>query len=232
MIGAELGPGHWLLVTALGALVGLDGISWPQAMLSRPIASGTLGGLLFGDPAAGFLAGALLELLTARHPPFGAARYPETGPAGLVVGSGYALTDEASLLALVVVTVIGWTIGWIGSHSIHLQRKLSGRLVGDPAVFAGRPEEVARRHRLAMRIDAARAALITGVTFVPAVLFARLADALPPGPGGPLLTASLVAAGVGGLAGAGARVLGGRATGWSALAAGAMVTTIIVVLVP
>ncbi len=232
MIGVELGPGHWLLVTALGALVGLDGISWPQVMLSRPIASGTLGGLLFGDPAAGFLAGALLEVLAARHPPFGAARYPETGPAGLVAGSGYALTDEAGLLALVAVTVIGWTIGWIGSHSIHLQRTLSGRLVGDPGIFAGRPEEVARRHRLAMRIDAARAALITGATFVPTVLFARLADSVPPGPAGPLLTASLLAAGVGGLAGAGARVLGGRATGWSAFAAGAAITAVATMILP
>ncbi len=223
MAGLDLSPGLWLLLVALGAFVGLDGISWPQLMISRPIVAGTLGGLLFGDPAAGFLSGALLEIVSARHPPYGAARYPETGPAGLVAGAAYANAGSgAGLLPLITVTLAGWAIGWIGSHSIQLQRTFCGRLVGDPMALGGDGRTLTRRHRLAMRPDAGRAAFIPGVLVVPTMVAARVATTFAT-PTQARISVALAAAGIAGLAGVGARVLGGRRRGWLAFGAGALV---------
>jgi mannose/fructose/N-acetylgalactosamine-specific phosphotransferase system component IIC len=221
LAGLDLNPGLWVGIVLLGALVGLDGISWSQLMISRPIVAGTLGGLLFGDPGAGFLSGALLEIVSARHPPYGAARYPETGPAGLIAGAAYASVGSAGLLPLITVTLAGWAIGWTGSHSIQLQRALNGHLVGDPTAFGGDARMLTRRHRLAMRLDAVRAAFITAVFVVPTMVAANFAASFAP-PTHARLSGALAAAGIAGLAGAGARVLGGRPRGWSAFAGGAL----------
>src|SRR5690606_32185991 len=42
-----------LPVALLGGLLGLDVVSFPQAMLSRPIVAATAAGALLGDPAGG-----------------------------------------------------------------------------------------------------------------------------------------------------------------------------------
>ena len=49
-----------LPIAALGGLVGMDVVSFPQAMWSRPIVAATLAGALSGDARAGLLAGAAL----------------------------------------------------------------------------------------------------------------------------------------------------------------------------
>lgn len=220
MLGIDLSLGEWLLVVGIGAFVGLDGVSWPQAMVSRPVVSATLGGALFGDPTGGFLAGAVLELIGARHPPFGAARYPEAGPAGLIAGSGYALAGSPGVLPLATAVIAGWGVGWIGSRTIRLQRRINARLVGDPEELASEPGLLVRRHRAAMRIDAARAALITAAFQVPVALGARLAAQLPAGPAGGRLSMIALAAALVGVAGVGARVLGDRRGGWIRFALG------------
>lgn len=228
MMGFEVTGGEWLLICLLGALVGLDAVSWPQAMWSRPIFAGTLGGMLFGGPAEGFFVGAWLEILTSRHPPFGAARYPETGPAALVAGAAYALAGERSLPALTGAVLLGWTIGWIGMHAIARLRETNARLVADPASFEGRPSEVARRHRLAIRLDALRAGVIAGALLVPGAMVVRLAGGLASDGAGQAASRGLVVAALALLTGTGARSLGTRRGGWPAIVAGAAVGAAIV----
>ena len=65
-----------LPLSLLGALLGLDTVSFPQAMLSRPIVAATLGGAIVGAPLAGLIVGATLELIAVETLPFGASRYP------------------------------------------------------------------------------------------------------------------------------------------------------------
>ncbi len=228
MTGLEMTPGTWLIVTGIGTLLGLDAISWPQTMASRPIVAGTLGGMLFGNPVAGFVAGAWLELAASHHPPFGAARYPETGPASLIAGAAYALSDSGSILALLGATIAGWTIGWIGMHSIALLRMYNGRAVGDPTAFGGDPAELARRHRRCMRLDGARAALITGALFVPVTVSVRWLESWVPGASEGRLTGLLAVMALASLGGVGARVLGGRREGWPPYAIGALAGLLIV----
>src|SRR5436190_22026251 len=64
-----------------GTLVGLDLVSVPQAMISRPLVAGTVAGWLAGDVQAGLRIGVLFELFALDVLPVGAVRYPDYGPA-------------------------------------------------------------------------------------------------------------------------------------------------------
>ena len=66
-----------LPIGLLGALLGLDVVSFPQAMISRPIVAATLAGAFIGNPPAGLLIGVVLEMIALDTLPFGASRYPE-----------------------------------------------------------------------------------------------------------------------------------------------------------
>lgn len=218
----DLTLARWLLLLLWGGFVGLDATSWLQVMISRPIVAATVGGVVLGDPHAGFLAGALLEVLSFRHPPYGAARYPEAGPAGLVAGAAYASAASGGFYPLLIVVVAGWVIGWAGSHSVHWLRRLNGRLVGDPEELAGQWQRVKRRHHLAMRLDAVRAATITAVFLVPVTMAARLAAGLEGSPEGRGWAIGLAVVGIACVAGSGARGLSGSRGSWPLLVAGAL----------
>ncbi|MFO0072545.1 MAG: PTS sugar transporter subunit IIC, partial [Gemmatimonas sp.] len=53
----------------LAAVVGLDVVSFPQAMISRPIVGATLGGACLGAPEAGLVCGTALECLALESLP-------------------------------------------------------------------------------------------------------------------------------------------------------------------
>ncbi|MFQ5688965.1 MAG: PTS sugar transporter subunit IIC [Gemmatimonadota bacterium] len=221
--GLELSVAGWLLAIGCGALLGADSSSWPQAMVSRPVVAGFLGGALLGDAAAGFLVGAVLELLVLRHPPFGAARYPDMGPAGLVAGGAYASAGGEGFYPFLASLLAGWALGWVGARSVARLRRWNGRLVGAPAVNAASPARFQRRHRLAIRLDFARGGLLTAAFLVPAAFLARLAVGIGPGTHGSPLAVAAVALGLGVAGGAGARSLGGRRRGWALIAVGTIV---------
>ena len=111
MIGiADLIP-----LVLLGGLLGLDVVSFPQAMVSRPLVAATLGGAVLGEPVAGLLAGAVLELIALETLPFGASRYPEWGSAALVGGALAGLqpmSAGAMTLAVVGALATAWIGGW------------------------------------------------------------------------------------------------------------------------
>lgn len=103
----------------LGAVCGLDVVSFPQAMISRPIVAATAAGALAGSASLGLLTGVALELIALETLPFGASRYPEWGSAS-VVGGAIAAVDApahapgtvaaAMLAALATAWVGGWTM--------------------------------------------------------------------------------------------------------------------------
>lgn len=169
----------WGLLVVLGGILAADGVSVPQVMISRPLISATLGGLVMGDAASGMLVGALLELLTMRHPPYGAAKYPDTGPAGLIAGAAYAEVGAGSLEGLVAALLVGWVIGWIGAYAGYARRLLNGRLTMASEFLAANPRRLERRHGLAIGIDVMRGVLITGGFLVPATLLVALVRLIP-----------------------------------------------------
>lgn len=86
-----LGPWGVTLLLFLGAWTALDAAAVGQFMIARPLVAATLGGWVAGDPAAGMLAGALLEALHLPQVPAGGVRLPDPGPGSVVAGAVAAL---------------------------------------------------------------------------------------------------------------------------------------------
>ena len=216
-----LGPMDLLLLAAAAALVGVDSVSWLQAMISRPIVAGTLGGALMGEPAAGFLVGAFLELFSFRHPPYGAARYPDVATASLIAGAGYAAAGGTGLGSLLLVIVAGWGIGWLGTRSVHLLRSLNTRLAADSAFLARKPGRIETRQRLGIVLDGFRAALLTASFTIPVALLATFANRATVDWQGVSVAGGLVVVGLAGVVGSGSRTIGGAFKLWPLLLVGA-----------
>jgi PTS system mannose-specific IIC component len=166
-----------LPIALLGALLGLDVVSFPQAMISRPIVAATLAGAFIGYPPAGLLIGVVLELIALDTLPFGASRYPEWGSAGVVGGALFAAQPPgmpgalpASLLAaLLTASVSGWSM-------VMLRRIIAGRLERTrDSIEAGSRDALLSLHLSGMTMDMLRAAL---VTIVGMIIFSPLVRAI------------------------------------------------------
>jgi mannose/fructose/N-acetylgalactosamine-specific phosphotransferase system component IIC len=101
----------------LGAVCGLDVVSFPQAMISRPIVAATAAGALAGSASLGLVTGVALELIALETLPFGASRYPEWGSASVVGGTlaafgGLAHSAGAVPIAMLAALVTAWAGGW------------------------------------------------------------------------------------------------------------------------
>lgn len=162
MSGADL-----IIIALLGGVLGLDTVSFPQAMLSRPIVSATLAGALVGNPAAGLLAGATLELFAVETLPFGASRYPEWGSASVIGGvlySGSTAFDAGRLTTAVLATLV---VAWVGGWSMVQVRRLNARLARSrhEAVASG-----ARRTVVGLQVAGLAADFIRGTVLTAAGL--------------------------------------------------------------
>ncbi len=117
-----------LRVAALGAVLGLDVVSFPQAMLSRPLVGATLAGALAGNPGAGLLVGAVLELVALETLPVGASRYPEWGSASVVGGALFAAQPDGGAGALATSVLCALASAYVGGVSMVALRRLNGQL--------------------------------------------------------------------------------------------------------
>lgn len=217
-----LTPAMWGLLAGLGGLLAVDGVSMPQVMVSRPIVSATIGGAILGDAAGGMLVGALLELLTMRHPPYGAAKYPDTGPAGLIAGSAYAASGGASIGTLVAAVLVGWVTGWMGAYTGYARRRVNERLLGRPEWLAADPRRLERQHRLAIGIDGMRGVLLTGGLLVPAALIVTVVGLVPVDEAGTAIGAAGVVTALAASIGSGARTTAPDVRAWAMVLLGAL----------
>ena len=166
-----------LPIGLLGALLGLDVVSFPQAMVSRPIVAATLAGAFIGNPPAGLLIGVVLEMIALDTLPFGASRYPEWGSAGVVGGSLFAAQPAgmpgalpASLLAaLLTASISGWSM-------VVLRRMIASRLERSrDRLEDGSRAALLSLHLSGMSLDLLRAGL---VTITAMAIFAPLVKAI------------------------------------------------------
>lgn len=166
-----------LPIALLGALLGLDVVSFPQAMISRPIVAATLAGAFIGHAPAGLLIGVVLELIALDTLPFGASRYPEWGSAGVVGGALFAAQPAgmpgalpASLLAaLLTASISGWSM-------VVLRRIIAARLERTrDSIEAGSRDALLSLHLSGMTMDLLRAALVTTLGMI---VFSPLVRAL------------------------------------------------------
>ncbi len=176
-------PGTLVALTALGAVVGLDFVSFPQAMLSRPLVAATLAGAVCGNVVAGLLAGVLLECFALETMPFGASRYPEWGPASVAAGAVAAVPGGdldatarmlpfAMLAGLTLAMIGGQTLIWLRTFNLSVAARYRDELA------AGDAAAVLAVQWMGLVVDFGRAGAVTAV-FVLALWPAR--DALQGG---------------------------------------------------
>ena len=152
-----------LPIALLGALLGLDVVSFPQAMISRPIVAATVAGAFIGEPERGLLIGVVLELIALDTLPFGASRYPEWGSAGVVGGALYAgqpagmygALPAAMLAALLTASISGWSM-------VVLRRGIAGKLTRSrDRIEDGSWDALLSLHLTGMSLDLLRGAVVT-----------------------------------------------------------------------
>lgn len=126
------------LTLVWGVVVGLDLVSVPQGLLSRPLIAATGAGLLSGNGAAGLLAGMVLELYALDVLPIGAARYPDFSVAAVAGGMAAALVPNAvavgaaGLVGLPMAALGGWTLQQLRRrNAVSVQRRLERVARGD-----------------------------------------------------------------------------------------------------
>ncbi|MEO7963521.1 MAG: PTS sugar transporter subunit IIC, partial [Gemmatimonadaceae bacterium] len=116
-------------LSLLGGLLGLDVVSFPQAMLSRPIVAATISAAMLGAPERGIILGATLECFALETLPVGASRYPEWGSSSVVGAAVIATAPPGSswggALILGVLTALSWA--WVGGWSMVKLRQLNAR---------------------------------------------------------------------------------------------------------
>ncbi len=156
----------------LGAVLGLDVVSFPQAMISRPIVAATLAGAFAGSTAAGLVVGVALECLALETLPFGASRYPEWGSASVVGG----VIGTRGAVDLPLPEPAAWVIGvmaaiataWAGGISMVLHRRLIANWARPrlDVLATGSMRTVVALQVFGMTSDLVRGALLTAVALV------------------------------------------------------------------
>lgn len=195
----------WVLVAFFGGAIGLDGTSFPQAMLSRPIIAGTLCGLAFGRPAEGLMLGAILEVFNLGILPIGAARYPESGPGAVAATAAYLAVDAGQAPDLLFAVLFGLAWERVAGVSVVQWRRWTGHLVDVPG--SPSPAQVERRQLWAMAVDYVRGAIVSLGGAALGVLLLRAL--VPLWAAAPFLATGAVIATAAGAIGASLTVFGG-----------------------
>ncbi len=160
-----------LPLALLGAVVGMDVVTFPQAMISRPIVAATLAGAMVGNPLLGLLAVATLELIALETLPVGASRYPEWGSASVVGGALFADrgADPAhAASALVLAVLAGVATAWIGGWTMYELRRLNAWMAhrASDRVHAGDRHAVVGLQLRGLTADLLRAGALTLLALV------------------------------------------------------------------
>lgn len=157
-----------LPIVLLGAFLGMDVVTFPQAMISRPIVAATFAGAFIGNAPAGLIMGAILELLALEMLPFGASRYPEWGSASVVGGALYASSwgDPAgglvaSLLGALLTAMVS------GSSMVRLRRLNARRAASlKDKLDSGSVDAVTGLQLFGLTADLLRGAVVTFVAML------------------------------------------------------------------
>lgn len=156
-----------LPIALLGGLLGLDVVSFPQAMISRPLVAATLAGALIGHSPSGLLIGAALELVALDTLPFGASRYPEWGSAAVVGGAIFATHPTHPAGAMEMAIIASLSTAWVGSWTMVKLREWNARWAAHrrDALDAGARGAVIDLQLLCMTADFIRGALLAALSY-------------------------------------------------------------------
>lgn len=164
-----------LPIALLGAVCGLDFVSFPQAMISRPIVGATAGGAIIGSAPEGLLIGVVLELLALDTRPFGASRYPEWGTAGVTGGAVFAAVGPGRPGSLAVAVFMSLVTAMLSGSSMIALRKLIGirAAAARELIEAGSDRAVVGLQLFGLTADLARGFILTLLAVALALPLAR-----------------------------------------------------------
>lgn len=152
----------------LGAVCGLDVVSFPQVMISRPLVAATLGGALAGHAGAGLLVGAAVELIALETLPFGASRYPEWGSAAVVAGALAGSQPPGSSGRISVSILAALATAWIGGWTMIALRRWNARRAREhqAALNSGSASTVVGLQLWGLTADGVRGAALTVIALL------------------------------------------------------------------
>jgi PTS system mannose-specific IIC component len=163
-----------LLLVLWGVIAGLDLVSVPQGLLSRPLVAATVAGLIAGNVSGGLMAGVVLELYALDVLPIGASRYPDYSVASVAGGLAGALAPAplaaalAGLVGLPMAALGGWTLLRLRRrNAVSVQRRLA-------RVAAGEQLAIWQLQRNGFLRDAVRSLALAAIGVVAALLVARV----------------------------------------------------------
>jgi PTS system mannose-specific IIC component len=166
-----------LPVALLGAVLGMDVVTFPQMMISRPIVAATVAGAFIGHAPAGLMMGAVMELLALEMLPFGASRYPEWGSASVVGGALLASFPQPLAGTLAASLFAALATAMLSGRSMVWLRRMNASLAARERTAL---EHGTRRPVMGLQLFGLTADLIRGgmVTFVAMLLFKPLTHAI------------------------------------------------------
>lgn len=148
-----------LPLVLLGGVLALDGTSFGQFMISRPLVAGALAGWVCGNPGLGLSMGVILELYLLVAFPTGGSRFPEGATATVVAVASASAVDYSGAFPIAIAVGLVW--GQLGGLSITALRKLNGRFVPEPGDTRVSPKGLVRAHLGALVLDFVRACVVT-----------------------------------------------------------------------
>lgn len=165
-----MSAGLWTTI-ALGGVAALDATPVGQTMISQPLVTATILGLVWGDLATALQVGIVLQLLAVSTQPLG-ARTPEDYAVGGVVGTGLALALVARQPFLIVRdasamagVIAGLLVALAGVPLIRWQRRRHEGLSRwcEEELHAGREGALASAHGAAISLAFAIGVVFTAV---------------------------------------------------------------------
>ncbi len=170
--------GAWVGTVLLGGVAALDATPVAQTLLSQPLVTATVLGLMWGDLPTALSVGVVLQILAASTLPVG-SRTPEDYATGGVVGTGVALALGAHApfeylrqSAMLVGTFAGMLTAVGGVPLIKWQRRRNEGLSHwcEQALRAGDERALGRAHAaavaLAFGVGVAYCAVAMGAVFL------------------------------------------------------------------
>lgn len=147
-----------LIISLWGGIVALDTTAAFQIMISHPLVSGSVVGLLLGNFPLGFAIGIILELIWLNELPIGAASFAEGNIGGTVAAASAILVVEEtsrSSPSIALALLLSVLISWIGGHLVIFLRQVNGKIY----------QSLLRRKRITVKLVSRYHRLATSLSF-------------------------------------------------------------------
>jgi len=179
----------YLLLILLAGFVAMDTTGGPQMLISEPLITCSIVGLIFGMPRAGLMIGMLFQLLWFGYMPLGAVRIPDTNMGALIAVASllasidiFGLSGDSVATAVIPAVVWGAVAGKIGSRMQAVVRRRNSRYSERITESLERGESVSifKWHLLGLGSSFFRGVAMTVVLVPPGLVICGAVLLLPP----------------------------------------------------